>query len=471
MDLLKTLSGIVLAIMLALPLSTSAARAQNETERSFYDQAEDYRLGRAGVTDLDKALALHKLSAENGRELSLIRMASIYLLRDQHQEALDALSLAKDRGQAYGRRLWAGNHLNGKFGTLSDPAVGFSEMKAIVEETQNQTAMYLLARAYEFGMGTERDIPRAIDMYEALAEDEDHNALRRLADISLNGTYGKPDRETAIALYEKAAEAGNKIALRSLARAYLVEGDIDASIATFQKATAGEDTRAASEYAKNHFLQEFGPSSDKNFGATWIENEAEAGNVEAAITAIQLWERRSRRISSLDLDAVLDVLKNAADSGNRRAAEGLARAYRVLRWKIPNARSKHKELLETHGDIMGPRSYHRERFFAVYDPDNHRQSYRESTDYVRALNADEFAQGAMGLRSTERTAFVHLVQAELKDLGLYSGPINGRMTASTTRAMLRFCRQIDVYDVCIHGPLLYSSSAEIAKGLAETRKR
>ncbi|WP_072792415.1 tetratricopeptide repeat protein [Cognatishimia maritima] len=455
------------AVFVVAALFGSVAYAQSE--RSLYQQAEDLRLGINGPVDLGRALELHKESADLGRDTSLVRMASIYIEMGDHEKAIQALERGIVRGHQFSKQVWAGNHISGKFGELSVPESGVLALRELIAETDKPWARYRLARAYEFGTGVDRDMEAAIAEYERLADENYAPALKRLADFALRGTAQDKDLEAAVALYQKAIDAGDNRVWLSLAQAHLATGDAEAAFAAYQSAIDNDIAGAEAEFARLHFLGEFADNSDKAFGAKWLETQAEEGDLHAAMEAIQLWERRSRRINTLDLDSVLATIKSAADNGDRRAAQAYLRALRVLRWKIPGARAKHAAAVQTYRPILSGNTLYRELFFATYDRDNHSKSTRDSVATVRGLGGDEFVSGAMGLRSNEFTAFVYLVQAELRDLGLYSGPITGRATSSTIRAMLRLCRDAGVYDTCIHGPLLYNSSYEISRAIAERR--
>ena len=396
-------------------------------------------------------------------------MATIYIQLGQPENALAALERGIERGHGFSQRIWARYHLNGEFGDLSKPELGIKALEDIVAETNAAWARFALARASENGTGVPVDVAHAISEYEKLADENYAPALGQLAEMARRGTGGAQDLRKAISFYKQAYESGNSASLLNIARAYLELGDVEQSKAFYEKAIENDIPNAASEYARLHYLKEFADASDKAFGAAWLEERAESGDVAAAIEAIQLWERKSRRISSLDLDSVLATLKNSADQGNGHAARAYLRALRVLRWKIPNARKLHAAGVEKYEPILVGASLYREKFFASYDRNNHSASKAEAIELLRNLSGSDFVNAAMGLRANERTAFVHLIQAELKELGYYSGSTNGRATRQTVRAMLRFCRDIGAYDTCIHGPLLYSSSSAISRGIAQRK--
>ncbi|CUJ17895.1 tetratricopeptide repeat protein [Cognatishimia activa] len=456
--------NFVLAAVLGMSLQTLSASSQ-----TLYDQAEDYRLGTSGEVDLEKALALHSESAAEGRDTSLVRMATIYIQLGQPENALAVLERGIARGHGFSQQVWARLHVGGKFGALSEPKLGIQALEDIATETNAAWARYILARAYENGTGVPINVGHAVSEYEKLADENYAPALRQLAEIAKRGTGAKQDLRKALSLYEQAYDAGNAGSLLSIARVHLELGNTAQAKAFYERAIENDIEYAAAEYARLHFLNEFADDSDKSFGASWLEDRAESGDVSAAIEAIQLWERKSRRISSLDLDSVLKTLKNSADQGDGRAARAYLRALRVLRWKIPNARKLHAAAVEKYEPILIGASLYREKFFASYDRNSHGASKAKATEVVRSLSGSDFVNAALGLRATEQTAFVHLVQSELKDLGFYSGSINGKATRQTVRAMLRFCSDIGSYDTCIHGPLLYSSASAISQGLAQKK--
>jgi tetratricopeptide (TPR) repeat protein len=467
-------SYALLAVVL-FSFTTPVANAQSAvidtsemSQAELYQYAEDMRLGRSMDVDFNKALELHTMLALAGRSQSYERMSRIFFEQDLLQEAKLALEAGRNAGNEFARMRLASSNVQEHFGILSDPEQGFAELVTITQTSDSVYARVMLARAYENGSGTDVQMDKARALYEGLASEGHGQSIQRLGDFARDGAFSSPDLMAAAGYYRAAAESGRDSSWIELAKLNMEQSEYQRAIDAYQLAIAANVSGAGAAYARAHFLAEFGPLSDRAFGATELETKAEAGDVDAAAEALELWERRSRRINSLDLDRVLDILDAKMREGDKKATVALARAYRVLQWRIPQARARHAELVADFGDQLG-RSRMRELMFATYDRGRHAESRQALYDMVAAMDGEEFIQGARTLRATERTAFVYLLQRELGELGYFSGSESSVFNRSTLIATMKFCSDYEIEETCIHGPLTYPASMDIIRELAAAR--
>lgn len=459
-----------------IALSATLASAQTleidingMSNRELYTYAENLRLGRDAEIDPDTALILHEKLALAGNALSYVRMATILLSQNRIEEAMQALENGREMGSDFARSQLAIGHVRNSFGDRSDPEFGVAELEDLLRSSDNSFAAFVLATAYESGTGTDVNIAKAREMFEDLAAQGHAMSLAKLGQYARTGTFADPDQLAAIEYYRAAAEGGFSWAWMVLANLTLEVGDYEQSIEAYEQAVANGIAKAGAEFARRHFLREFGQFSDRELGAQLLEARAEAGDVDAISEALILWERRSRRIETLDLEGVIAILDEKMREGDELATRALARAYRVLRWRIPKARTRHAQLVEEFGDQLG-RHYMREYLFDTYDLGAHASSRRAAYDVIRQLQGQEFRDGAMALRATEPTAFVYLLQKELSELGYANLRASGTMNGVTLRAVLRFCDDNEIMSTCTHGPLTYPASFDISRVLAEVRQ-
>jgi tetratricopeptide (TPR) repeat protein len=395
-------------------------------------------------------------------------MYTILLAQGQIDEARQALEAGAEAGNGLSQMRLAIGHIRGLFGSGSDPEFGFALLSQFTQESDNKFAMFILAQAYEQGNGTEVDLERARGIYETLAADGHAMSLLVLGNFEREGTFDDVDLDAAAAYYRASAENGFDFSWLVLARLSLDLGNYDQAEEAFQKAIDADVDDAEAEFARAHFLGELGPLSDRSLGAEKIESGAESGDVELAAAAIRLWERRSRRIQTLDLERVIALLDQEMRNGDEDATKALARAYRTLGWRIPQARARHAEIVSDFGDQLG-KNYYREFFHTSYDPSRHTQSRAVAYDVVQSLHGEDFDQAARALRATEMTAFVYLLQQEFASLGYYNGRASGTFNGATLRATMQFCEDQNIMDTCTHGPLRYSASIDIIEALASVR--
>ena len=465
------------ALLAVVFLSTTAPVAYAQTvdvdtsvmsPTELYQYAEALRLGRGVDADPEQSLTLHAQLAQAGRAQSFERMSAIYFAQNRLEEAKAALEAGRDAGSELAAMRLATGHVQQRFGALSDPELGFAQLIEVTQNSDNANARYVLARAYEDGTGTNVQLDEARAIYQKLASEGHGPSIRRLGDFAKEGTFSDPDLIAAADYYRSAAESGFDYSWVVLAKLSLDLGEYQQAIDAYKSAIAANVAGAGAAYARAHFLGEFGPLSDRAFGANKLETNAESGDVYAASEALELWERRSRRISSLDLDGVLATLDTKMRAGDEIATATLARAYRVLRWRIPQARARHTELVQNFGDQLG-RARVREVMYSSYDTGRHAQSRQAAYEMVSSLNGEEFSQAARALRATEMTAFVFLLQKELGDLGYYRGSASSVFNTATLRATMNFCRDQGISDTCVHGPLTYPASIDIISKLADVR--
>lgn len=460
------LAGI--AVCLASVFATNPANAQDAT--SLFEAAEAIRLSATSSDELGEALSLYKKAAELGKHASYYRIGTIEDTLGNHAEAVAAFKLGGESGSLSSLIALAEGHARGHFGDLSDPAQGVPVLDALARESKSQRASYLLASLYESGIGVERDMPRAMALYTELADQGYARALRKLGRFHLKGSSdaGLPqDADRAIDLLKRSVAEGSTSARRDLGLALLNAGRAEDALKAIRQAAASGVPGAQADLANGHYRQLFGALSDKAQGRAQLAKLAEAGDAYAAKYALRHHERKSRRITEMDLPKVLGALEDHADAGSGLAARTLARAYRKLSFLIPDNRAKLATLVRDHSVELGPEPLAAEQVSVLYDKNDHRASRIAVLDYLEGLDGPGYASGALRLRSIERQAYVFLVQKELAARGFYSGPVSGIANRSTIRAILSFCDAQGYSETCIHGPLSFQSSALIMQSLED----
>jgi TPR repeat protein len=156
--------------MFACPIFTASVLTAQAAEvdtsamslNEVYRYAEDLRQGRGIERDLDRALVLHQQLALDGKEISYARISFILLTQGRLAEAKTALEAGRDLGSSVARRELAIGHVKQRFGALSDPEFGVSELVEVTQSSNNTTARYELARAYEAGTGTDIQLEKHV---------------------------------------------------------------------------------------------------------------------------------------------------------------------------------------------------------------------------------------------------------------------------------------------------------------------
>ena len=136
--------------------------------------------------------------------------------------------------------------------TEYDKSYEAAELNDVVTEAEknNPTAMYELARRYQFGLsGAEKNIHRAMSLYKQILQyQRNTNAMYRLAYEYSEGTFGEEKREECIGYYEAAVELGDADSAVQLGIMYeygeMVEKDYEKALRLYEFAVKNGRTDA-----------------------------------------------------------------------------------------------------------------------------------------------------------------------------------------------------------------------------------
>jgi len=458
---------VVTAGFAAFPAVAQDAAA---APKARYEEAETYRTGDGVSVDLAKARALHEALVAEGYAPSLVRLGDVYEQLGLFREAVDTFTKASAAGSEYAKVRLAVGNLQSRFGPLSDPASGFAQLRDIVAQSRNELAALDLADAYAEGLGTPADIGKALEIYKRLSTRGYALADARLGEIYASGAAVTQDLDLAIAHFSRAVEAGNDAARIGLSKALIEAGRGEEALPVIDAAVAKGTRTAQALRAVWHFQGAFGARSDKDLGARETRKLAEAGDVYAARQALMAQESGKRHVPDLDLDKVLGNLQKSAAAGDRSAVIALARAYRELGSQIPDAREKHRALVETYGRALGEDYEAAERLESLYDPEHPAASRKAAYAYLATQSGKAFASGLMRLRAIKMSDFVYVVEMELKARGYDTGKPDGTFGKASLAAAQKFCRDVGIWETCQHGPITYDSSKAIAAALGRLRE-
>ncbi len=170
----------------------------------------------------DQAARWFMRAAGNGYAMAEHNLGLLYLR---------GLTVAADRDQAIhwfrrgAKHGLAGSKAN--LGVLLVNSLNADERKegfALVSETAkdgNPDAENALAYCYQFGAGTNVNMPKAVEMYKRAAEHGSLMAMSNLGEMYRSGVGVQQDFAQALRWYAKSCDAGERNACVALANAYL----------------------------------------------------------------------------------------------------------------------------------------------------------------------------------------------------------------------------------------------------------
>lgn len=216
-------------------------------------------------------------------------------------------------------------------GVGADGAGGDGEAASWLRAANQQghkSAPYHLARLYQKGRGVDRDLARAVDLYET-AEARGHSG----APLALGDVYAREDevRDYALAVqwYRRATEKGSARASYELGRLHEAGSGVDqsntAAAEQYALAAAGGYAKAGFQLA-NLYASGALPPNGAEQAAVWYEKAAKAGYPRAGFALAELLLARSQRTD--DVEEAMAWYQAAADGGYPRAYFAMAEIHR-----------------------------------------------------------------------------------------------------------------------------------------------
>ena len=302
-------------------------------EYSLIQLAKMYESGEYVIEDKEKACELYDIAAKN-RNVDAMASAGIYLCAKEDDDSVA-------RG------------------------VGYLKMAADAGCTK---VLYELARDYETGHGTEKDVIKAFELYSQAAENGNVTAMCRAGLYLCNGYDGmEKDTVRGISLLTRAAENNDLEAIRTLASIYDAGCDVardqNHAMELYRKAAEIGDTDAMS-IVGNHICKTAaeGDADELAKGISYLRKSVLAGNIDAVLglahayekgigveynkeMAIELYERAAEKGSLYAMDVMgmylcncrqddidevtrgFTYIKKAAEGNNPSALANLALSY------------------------------------------------------------------------------------------------------------------------------------------------
>jgi eukaryotic-like serine/threonine-protein kinase len=250
--------------------STGAGSAANSATASG-SLAEITAAADRGDPDAQNALGLKYARGDGG------------LPRDD-TKAVEWYRKAADQGFAKGETNLGDMYFFGRGGLPKSYLDALSwYLKAAQQDWPD--AQYRLGYMYEKGLGTEKDVPRAVKYYRSAASHDYPDAENVLGSLYAMGADGVPqDNDEAFVWFQKAANQGSAKAQKNLGEMYLFGRghERDYRQAMFWYAKAAEQNFAEAQYRLG-YMNEKGLGVDANSQAAedFYQKAVRNGNVDA----------------------------------------------------------------------------------------------------------------------------------------------------------------------------------------------
>lgn len=173
-----------------------------------------------------------------------------------------------------------------------------------------------LAEAYEFGtLGLSKDKKRQMEFLQQAVDLNDSSAMNRLALIYSAGV--QKDLGRAISLYQKASNLGDNLASVELGRCYRngtgVDKDLKRAVKLFQVANKGKFEQICSFELGYCYIEDLNLAPSMEEGLKVIRQMAEEGN-PSAMFVLGLCYRTGQGVTQ-DIKRALELIQSSADKG------------------------------------------------------------------------------------------------------------------------------------------------------------
>mgnify|MGYP000404629842 CR=1 FL=1 len=341
-------------------------RKDDELSAKYYKQALDgflkieptagdmtayiqYRIGKmycyglGTEKDLKQAFDWFSKSAVKGNKFAQFSLANMYYygngVEKDLSEAFRWYSNADKQGQPYAAYAIAQMYSNGE-GVAADKDLahiyyqkalnGFLDLEN--KDRADDNLFYKIGMMYKNGLGTEKDIAKAVDYFKRSALMDNKNGLYEYGKTLISSDYEKRDVEKGLSYLRKAIEYGNINAKRFYAMQYISGENIDQDIDTGLKMLHEEadkneaaDTPSALCLGRLYFKNDYGIPLDID-KAEYYAIRAEKGGNEAA------WYLLGKIYSDpnsnkYDIEKAITYFKKSAKCGDPNAQYQLGKIY------------------------------------------------------------------------------------------------------------------------------------------------
>ncbi len=341
-------------------------RKDDELSAKYYKQALDgflkieptagdmtayiqYRIGKmycyglGTEKDLKQAFDWFSKSAVKGNKFAQFSLANMYYygngVEKDLSEAFRWYSNADKQGQPYAAYAIAQMYSNGE-GVAADKDLahiyyqkalnGFLDLEN--KDRADDNLFYKIGMMYKNGLGTEKDIAKAVDYFKRSALMDNKNGLYEYGKTLISSDYEKRDVEKGSSYLRKAIEYGNINAKRFYAMQYISGENIDQDIDTGLKMLHEEadkneaaDTPSALCLGRLYFKNDYGIPLDID-KAEYYAIRAEKGGNEAAWYLLGKIYSDSNS-NKYDIEKAITYFKKSAKCGDPNAQYQLGKIY------------------------------------------------------------------------------------------------------------------------------------------------
>ena len=269
------------------PYDSKNAKPKDMRSYVWYRIGKMHCYGLGTEQDYTEAFKWFEKSAIEGNKYAQFSLANLYYYgngTDQsYEQAYHWYMAATEQGQPYAAYAVAQMYANREYVDKDEvqaqdyyrqALAGFLKLEA--DEQADDNLFYKMGRMFQLGLGTDVDIPKAIDYFKRAADLGNRNARRTMALKYISGENVEQDIDKGIDMLTALADGGDTISAYKLGKIYLsgdvVFTDLDKAEKYLQQAADDDNEFAMYSLAKLYLLDE---NKDLAQAVKWLEKACE----------------------------------------------------------------------------------------------------------------------------------------------------------------------------------------------------
>ena len=309
------------------PYESKSAKPKDMRAYVWYRIGKMHCYGLGTEQDYTEAFKWFEKSATEGNKFAQFSLANLYYygngVEQSYDQAYHWYMAATEQGQPYAAYAVAQMYANGEYVSKDKSEAdryykqalgGFQKLEA--DEQADDNLLYKIGRMFRLGLGTDVDMPKAIDYFKRAADLGNRNAKRTIALEYISGENVEQDIDKGIEMLTELANGGDTMSAYKLGKIYLsgevVFTDLDKAEKYLWQAANDDNEYAMYSLAKLYLLDE---RKDLAQAVKWLEKACEHEDIKtyAAYTYAKILLDDNE---FHDTEKSIRLLEDAADENN-----------------------------------------------------------------------------------------------------------------------------------------------------------
>lgn len=270
------------------PYESKSAKPKDMRAYVWYRIGKMHCYGLGTEQDYTEAFKWFEKSATEGNKFAQFSLANLYYygngVEQSYDQAYHWYMAASNQGQPYAAYAIAQMYASGEFVEKDEVQAQLYYKQALagfLKLEADDNLLYKIGRMFKLGLGTEVDIPKAIDYFKQAADLGNRNARRTMALEYISGDNVEQDIDKGIDMLTELADSGDTLSAYKLGKIYLsgdvVFTDLDKAEKYLRQAANDDNEYAMYSLAKLYLLDE---KKELPQAVKWFEKACEYESIK-----------------------------------------------------------------------------------------------------------------------------------------------------------------------------------------------